>query len=345
MIRLFSYELKKILSVAALWVFIGLCVAFNIWTFPSGSSMELDTTTPFHMNVFEYYDTGEVAEAYIFMLGLTGRVAESMRAKFDALQTVVDENAIRGYSYSPYLGEHTQWLHIRLFGSFGIMGLLLLQGMLLAMLVNLLSVGYEQINNTEYSVYATKAGRRILRYKIAAGLIVSIGLYTVLSLVTLTIYFNVIDYSNVWGSSVSSGFNLLSDAFSTRPFTTWQSFTVKSYLLASMGVSLGLIVCFSLLGAIIGSFSKNGYVGFLAAVLINAVCVAVPMILSVNSYMHYIFHHTPIWLWLNSGLWFTDGGFITLWRNFELWGVGISLLILAALCILAVKKFEKRNIT
>ena len=342
--RLLSYELKKILSGAAVWFFVGLCVVFNMYAIPMNTNFELDTTTPFHINVFEQYNTSEVAEIYISALGLTGRIAESMRAKFDDLQIVADDIAVRGYSYSPYFGEHTHTMHIRLFDSFGVMGILLLQGILLAVLVTLLSVGHEQINHTEHSVYATKKGRRILRYKISASLIVSIGLYALLTAITLIFYLNAIDYSNVWDSSVSSGFNYLVDAFAARPFTTWQSFTVRSYLLASLGVSLGLIICFSLMGVIVGTLSKNGYMGFLLVVLINAVCVALPIILSVNSYMRYILFHSPIWLWLNKGLWFTDGGFITLWRNFELWGLGVSFLFLAVVCILAVKKFEKRNI-
>ena len=344
MIRLFSYELKKILSVAALWVFVGLCVFFNMWAIPFGSTVELDTTTPFHINVFESYNTSEVAEIYISALGLTGRVAEGMRAKFGDLQTVADDKAIAGYSYSPYFGEHTYIMHLRMFDNIGIVGMLLLQGILLSVLVNLQSVGYEQTNHTEHSVYATKTGRRILRYKIAASLVVSALLYAVLSAITLTVYVSVIDYSNVWNSSVSSGFNYLTDAFTARPFATWWSFTVRSYLLASLGVSLGLAICFSLLSAIIGTLSKNGYIGFLVVVLINAVCITLPLVLSVNSFMRYILFHTPIWLWLNSGLWFTDGGFFTLWQNFELWGLGFSLLFLAAMCLLAVKKFEKRDI-
>ena len=344
MIRLFQFELKKILTVMALWAFVLLSVAVNIWAVPFGSTDEFDTTTPFHINVFESYNTSEVAEIYISALGLTGRVAERMRVKFDDLQIVADDKAIAGVSFSPYFNEHTHMMHNRLFDRGGVMSILLLQGVLLSVLVTLLSVGHEQINNTEHSVYATKTGRRILRYKIAASLVVSIGLYAVLSAITLAVYFNVIDYSNVWNSSVSSGFNYLADAFTVRPFATWRSFTVRSYFLASLGMSFGLIVCFSLMGAVIGTLSKNGYMGFWVVILINAVCITIPMVLSVNSFLRYILFQTPLWLWLNSGLWFTDGGFFTLWRNFELWGLGVSLLFLAAMCLLFVKKFEKRNI-
>ena len=343
--RLFGYELKKLFSGTALWIFVGLCIVFNLWAIPWALNRDFDTTTPFHENVFEHYSAGEIAKAYVSNLGLTGRVAEDMRAKYDTLQAVVDEKALAGYSYSPYFGEYTYLMHINLFNGLGVMGRLLLQGILLVVLLSLLGVGYEQINHTEHSVYATKTGRRILRHKIVASLFAGIGIYMLLVTVTLAIYFSVFDFSNVWNSSVSSGFNFIEDFFSgVRPFTTWQSFTVASYLWASLAVSVGLLICFSFMGAVIGIFSKNTYVAFLMVVVLNAVCLMMPTIFSVNSLARYVFYHTPVWLWWNSGLWFTDGGFFTLWRNFELWGMGVSFLILAALCILSIKIFEKRNI-
>ena len=345
MSKLFLYEIKKILSGAALWIFIGLCLALNIWTMPRGFRVELDTTTPYPTNVFEGYDTGTIAERYISGLGLTGRTAQRMRAKFDALQTSVDRLALTGDSYSPYFGEHTFNMHQSLFNSFGLVGRLLLQGAILAVLLALLCIGHEQAHHTQHVVYATKTGRRLLRLKIAASLVTGIGLYALLAAVTLALHFSVVDFSNVWGSSVSSGFNFLADFHSgARPFATWQSFTVRSYLWASLGVSLGLVICFSLMGAIVGTFSKNGYVGFLVVLLINALCLVLPMVLPINSYLPFIVLMSPMGLWSNADLWFTDGGFFTLWRNFELWGMGISLLILAALCVFAMKKFETRDI-
>jgi len=344
--RILIYELKKLLSTPALWGFVALCIAFNIWTMPTHlRNVEFDTTTPFPANVFENYNTSEIAEAYISMFGLTGRVSDRMTAKYDALQTVASENALAEVSFSPYLGEFTQIMHINLFhGVAGVVGRLLLQGMLLAVLLALLAIGFEQINNTEHSVYATKTGRRIIRHKIAASLITGTLIYLLLTAITLTVYFSMFDFGDVWSSNVSSGFNYVVDVIGTRAFITWQSFTVLSYLLASLGVSVTLVICFSLIGILVGTLSKNSYVGFLMVMLVNAVCLALPLIIPMNSYAYFASFHTPIWLWWNSHLWFTDGGVITLWRNFELWGAGISLLVLSSLCMLAVKNFEKRNI-
>jgi len=346
MARLFRHELAKILFMPVLWVFVVLCVVFNIFTTPTWlRTVDFDISTPFQYNVFENHNTSEIAEAYISALNLTGRVAERMRAKYATLQYSVDEAAISGHSFSPYFGEHTSIMHISLFhGVGGVMGRLLMQGLLLAALLALLAVGYEQINSTEHMVYATKTGRRILLYKISASITAGIGVYLLLAAVTFAIYFAIFDYSGVWGGNVSSGFNYIVDFIGILPFTTWRSFTVLSYFWASFGVGLGLVLCFSLLGVIIGTLSKNGYIGFLMVVLVNALCLAVPLVIPRGMYVHFVSFHTPIWLWFNSHLWFTDGGAMTLWLNFELWGMGFSLITLTVLCVLSVKNFEKRNI-
>jgi len=345
MMNLFNLELKKLLFTPVLWVFIVLCIAFNITSTPNWlRRAELDTTSPFPYNVFEFHNTGAVADEYISMLNLTGRTADRMRAKYTALQYTANQRAIFGDSYSPYFGEHTQIMHVNLFhGVAGVMGRLLLQGILLAALLALLAVGYEQINNTEHVVYTTKTGRKVLRSKIWACMAAGIGVYALLAVVTFAIYFTMFDFAGVWGSSVSSGFNYIA-GITPRPFITWRSFTVASYFRASLGMGLGLVICFSLMGVIVGSLSKNGYMGFLMLLLVNAVCMVLPVIIPNSTYAYFIPFHTPIWLWWNSHLWFTDGSTMTLWQNFELWGLGVSLAALAALCILAVKKFEKRNI-
>lgn len=340
---IFWYELKKILSMAVIWGFVALCVVFNIWQMPTGLNRDLDTTTRFSENVFAGLDTSDIAQSYLLFFGLEGRVAERMRAKFDALQAPVGERALSGDSYTPYFGEHTYKMHLSLFHSLGVLGILLLQGILAAVLIALLSVGYEQANHTEPSVYATKTGRHLVSYKITASVVSAIVLYAMLVAVTLFVYFRLFDFSDVWGSSVSSGFNAM-NSIVDRPFTTWRGFTVATYLWASLGVSVGIVVCFSLMGAAIGLLAKNSYVGFLAVLFLNACLIVTPLMIPRHFYAHFIALHSPVYLWLNSGLWFTDGSLITLWRHFELWGLGISLGILAGCCILAVKKFEERNI-
>jgi hypothetical protein len=135
---------------------------------------------------------------------------------------------------------------------------LLIEGMLLAMLLSILSMGWEQINRTELLTYSTKAGRRLILRKILASLTAGLGFFSLIIAATLGFYFLLNDFSGVWSANVSSGYNHIQDLIAgDRPFTTWRNFTVFGYLLAHLGISAGIVACASLMGAAAGVFAKN----------------------------------------------------------------------------------------
>lgn len=375
-------ELKKIIVLPAVWGFIAACLIFNAYLvynisgdkyaeYIGHSSQEtgfilgkefdarleqlaadasqleykkrLQEETSGMPDVFEGYRTGYIAERYISALELSGGIARDMRNKYAALQQVVDEKASKDESMTLYFAGSTYWQHWKLFGN--LMSWLLLEGALISVLMALLAVGHEHFNHTEQTVYATKRGRRILRPKLAASLATGLGAYILLALLTLTAYFCVNDYGGIWGSSVSSGFNYMHDiAAGDRPYVTWHSFTVFTYFLAALGLSAGIIICCSLFGFVIGVLMRNGYLGFLVFLILCAACVAIPGLLPGNSRMKFVILLSPAWLWLKQLLWFTDGDFDILWRNFETVGLCASLLLAALLCLLSTVQFRKRDI-
>lgn len=341
--RLFSFEIKKIMSSYAIWGFIILCLAFNALVIISDGTDGYTNFMPEPQNVFDGYNTGEIAEAYIGVLGVSGGIAEDIRAKYAALQTVTDEKAVRGDSLSPYFGDNTYMRHKKLFGS--VMTALSREGVLLAVLAMLFAIGHENINRTEQVVYSTKTGRRIAAKKFMAAVVAGVCAYLLLTALTLALYFALTDYKGVWGSNVSSCFNGIMDIVTGfRPFATWQSFTVLSYLLAVIGLSLGVILCFSLAGFAAGSLIRNSYAVMIMLFIIGVLCVAVPMILPNDAYAKYISVLTPVWLLLKQPLWFTDGGIDVLWRSFETVGVCLSLMLLAVLAVIVNNRFRKKDI-
>ena len=375
-------ELKKIISLPAVWALIAACLVLNalIVFSISGDSYadyvgatsrqtgfilgeeynarlgqiqadasqadyknRLQAETSGMIDVFEGYQTGYIAKRYISYLGLTGRAAEDMRNKYASLQQAVNEKAENDESKTLYFAGSTYSQHCNLYGA--LMRWLLVEGVLTSVLVVLLSVGHEYFNHTEQIVYAAKTGRRILRSKLSAALIAGCGVYVLLSLLTLSGYFIMNDSAGIWGSSVSSGFNYINDIIAgARPYVTWHSFTVSTYLLASMGLSAGIVLCCSLFGFVIGILIRNGYLGFLVFIILCASCVAIPMILPDNSYAKFVFVLSPVCLWWKQLYWFTDGGFDILWKNFETVGLSASLILAALLCPLSFAWFRKRDI-
>jgi hypothetical protein len=127
-----------------------------------------------------------------------------------------------------------------------------------------------------------------------------------------------------------------------RPFVTWQSFTVLTYLLASLGICALLTLCFGLMAFAVGLWVKNSYIGFFVFIIINAGCIVLALVFS--GLLQNFLMLSPVWLWLKQGYWFSDGGPDILWKNFETLGALASLLILAGLCAVSAVTFRKRDI-
>ena len=375
---LFWFELKKILLAPMLLVFIALCFGFNLLIVIPGAFYYdyadyvavVSRTTGYKLgaefddrigelessefrdylqedtqgitDVFDDYDTAYIADAYINKLGLSGYISEAMRSKYVALQSAVDVKASSDESLTLYFASATGYKHNELYRN--VMIFLLLECALLAALIVQLSLGYEHTNRTTHTIYAAKMGRKILRHKLFASLTATMTAFAVIIGLTLTVYFALNDYGNIWSSSVSSVFHYIDDMLAgSRPFVTWRSYTVLTYLLTVLGISALLSLCFGLMSFVIGTWIKNSYIGFLIFIIFNACCLVFAFVFS-GKLPAYFAMLTPVWLWLKQPFWFTDGGTDILWQNFETLGACVSLVLLTGLCVFSAIMFRKRDI-
>ncbi|MBC8588868.1 hypothetical protein [Paratissierella segnis] len=384
--NIYRLELKKLYSSVTLWVLIILFLVFNIFLVISNSGDkyvdfigEISHETGYVLNedfynklsqvqandieadyleqlqldtyqvedVFDEYNINEVGERYIEATGAPERFAKIMRNKYSDLQNVVNKKGESNEAMTLYFAGATYYMHQLLFKD--LMGWLIVEGVLISALLILLSLGYENNNRTEGIVYSTKTGRNILRSKFAASISAALGGYLLLFTVTFLIYFSMNDYSGIWGSSVSSIFNYRNDIIAgVRPFVTWHSYSVFTYFLATIAMSIGLICSFILVAFIIGTIIQNSYISFFVFLIINALMIAIPlMIPNTTLFSYYIKYYSmlsPVWLWLKHSLWFTDGDTDTLWKYFETMGLCVSILALTAFSILAAARFKRRDI-
>ncbi|MCL2400093.1 MAG: hypothetical protein FWC91_10195 [Defluviitaleaceae bacterium] len=372
-----GYEFKKNISFPAIWFFIGLCLFFNFLLVNSGINeyanyvasvacelginldnefnervrnlgeglypvqLRLDTT---HVeNVFQGYTTGYIAEIYIRDLSLSGMAADLMYRKYERLQYAVDQLYLSGAGNTLYFAGATHTMHSYLFGN--IMGFLLIQGTILASLIMLLSLCHENVVKTEMVIYATKVGRKVNIAKPVASLVSGIIAYMILAGFTLAVFFYNNPFICIRNSSVSSGFNYIIDGLAgIRPFVTWHGFSVASYLLAYIFVSLGLVLCFGLMAYIIGLLVRNGYIGFMILALVNAALYDLPWRIFGFTVPYFASNFLPgnlVFRMVMWNFWFTDGGPFTLWAHFETVGVLISLVLLAIFSVIAWKRFTK----
>jgi len=222
---------------------------------------------------------------------------------------------------------------------------LLFEGIVLTALIMLLSLSHEYNAKTEFMVYATKTGRKINRAKLISCTAVGLTTYILITAATLAFYFNINPLGGTSGSNISSGFNYIWDLIAgPRPFITWHSFTIVTYLLATIAASVGVILCFAVLTYITGLWIRNGYIGFMILVLVNFAVFSLPFIIFGLSIPTFFFTLTPIWIAMQQGMWFTDGGSNVLLPHFETIGIVASLVILALLGWWSSAQFKRRNL-
>lgn len=336
---LFQYEFKKLLPM--LIGFAVLCIALNGVIAIAGYNDYTSDEKVEMVNIFEGFQAGELAETYIRKYNVTEENAEHIRNKYEKLQPVVEEKAEEGDALSTYFKGQTYYRHGMLFKTMFMV--IIAECCLLALFAALLSATYENLRGTENIVCASKVGRGVLLTKLRASLTATILLTAVIVGASLFIFFLRFDFSQVWGDNVSSMFNFAAGEFG-KPFITWRSYTVLAYLWATIGVTFGLTLCFCMLGYAAGILVRSGYGAFVTAMLVVGVTFLAKPLFPIGSTLRAALGITPVWLWKDSGRWFTDGGADIIWANFESIGTVASFILLSIAAYTAIKIFKKREL-
>lgn len=374
-------EWRKLFHLPALWAFLGLCLVFNGLLIATQSPYDRaffnDTSADAELlgqrvdgeflaglsampetenrklllqsvagleDVFETYDTGELADFYTGVVKTSPLAMEWMTWKYGLLAERVEHLSQTNAALDLYAGPATYGSHQFLFGA--LFRAILGESAILAMLGTLYLLGYEGLHQTEGLACATRTGRQLWGVKLLAALPASTVVYGLLASFTLTPYFLLYDYGGIWSASVSSQFNYFSDMLFVRPFLTWGDFTVGQYLTAALALGAALTAVFSLLAAVFGIFIRNSY---LAALALMALCFGGLGIVSALGELgwwavYLIACFQPVIVWLSCSAWFTELGLTAVLPWQETIAVGLNLLLLGGGAILVLRRFSRKDV-
>lgn len=374
-------EWRKLFHLPALWAFLGLCLVFNglliatqspydraffndtsadaellgqrvdgeflagLSAMPETENRELLLQSVAGLeDVFETYDTGELADFYTGVVKTSPLAMEWMTWKYGLLAERVEHLSQTDAALDLYAGPATYGSHQFLFGA--LFRAILGESAILAMLGTLYLLGYEGLHQTEGLACATRTGRRLWGVKLLAALPASTVVYGLLASFTLTPYFLLYDYGGIWSASVSSQFNYFSDMLFVRPFLTWGDFTVGQYLTAALALGAALTAVFSLLAAVFGIFIRNSY---LAALALMALCFGgLGMVSALGELgwwaVYLIACFQPVIVWLSCSAWFTELGLTAVLPWQETIAVGLNLLLLGGGAILVLRRFSRKDV-
>ncbi|MGM8363947.1 hypothetical protein ACLIBG_00565 [Virgibacillus sp. W0181] len=338
---LFWNESKKILFQPVVIGFVIFCILLNgTFILLTYNDYQFDRNIN-SVNIFTDFQADNIAQDYIQKYDVTGKKADNIIKKYEKVQKVIDQKAENGDALSFYFGTQTPYVHSTLFGL--IFMLIIAEVCLIGLFLGIFSTTFEKINGTESVVYASNIGRKIIWKKLNAVWIGTLLTSVVVVGMSLTIFFLQFDFSGVWFDYVSSGFNYAVGEFG-KPFITWNRLTVVQYLWATIALTIGLAICFALIGFTAGIFVRNSYTTFLISVIILGGLFVVKYLFPIGSTVRAMLGMTPVWLWKTSHEWFTDGGADIIWKYYETIGLSASFLGLSLLILIGTKVFAKKEI-
>ena len=194
--RLVVYEWRKLLRLPALWVFLGLCLAFNgllmgtlspydraffndtsadaaaLGQRVDGDFLEGLSALPETENrtlllqsvtgledIFETYDTGVLSDFYAGVVERSPLAVDWMTWKYSLLAGRVEHLARIDAALDLYAGPATHGSHQFLFGT--LFRAILGESAILAMLGTLYLLGYEGLHHTEGLTCSSRMGRSV----------------------------------------------------------------------------------------------------------------------------------------------------------------------------------------
>lgn len=381
--RILKYEIKKLISLPMIWIFLVLCLGLNGFIVISGTygtdtadylhyisktvsetgtkmGKEFDqriskmpkeewkdilvSVTQNAKSSFHSKDAVKVGENLILQYGLSGFFADKMKGKYVKLQEAVENLRKQKADLSVYAADITYDMHQLLFSS--LFRAIITESCLFAVLVMLYILGFEEWNHTEQVVYAAYRGRKIQKEKISAGLFVTIIYFSILTGLSLFVFFSIYDFSGIWDCSVSSQFNYIQCPGYLKPFWTWVPFNVRSYLVTMLVLALVLTIVFSLFGAWTGLICQNTYMGFVFFLAIAFGMLALPFVCADIGIWggYYLSEFLPVSLWLCSHQWLTDLGGISLLPWHETIALIGNIIVFMLLLLFTFKKFQRKEI-
>lgn len=378
--RLAVCEWQKLFRLPALWVFLGLCLAFNglllaepspydraFFNETSSDAVALGqraddsfrarlAALPYTENreilrqslmrtedIFETYSTEELAAFYQKATAGDPIAQSILTRKYELLQNRADHLAQTDAALDLYAGPITHDSHQYLYNR--LLRAIVTEGILLGVLCTLYLMGCEKQTGTQNLICTSRTGRRLWRRKMRISLAASLGFYALLAAAALGPYLFLWNYDGIWNSSVSSQFNYYSDLFFVRPFLTWTDLTVKQYFIAMILAGGVLVLVFTMLTAAVGLWLKHTYAAAVAVTALCSVSVGLSIAASNSGWWtaYLLLTFSPVSLWLSFNCWFTEMGLSAAIPWQETVGLSLGLFVWGGLTAFTLRSFERKE--
>lgn len=287
--------------------------------------------------VYSKVDIMGIAEGEIKKYGLSGKVADTVRNQYESFSKRF-EQLIKNREHKNlfFLGQ-AYGMHSLLFKT--LFKTILFEIIILVIFITAYLVNYEFDNNTQAIAYSTKRGRNLVKDKLYVSIFANILAATVILITGLGLYFIIFDYSRLWNVPISSYFNTDKNFI----YMSWWNMSFVQYLFSGIGLIYAITLLFTGIVFVIARAIRNNYIVFFIFAIIFGLALTTS-IAPTNSNAIFIKSFTPFWLVMNPFIWFMEGGAFSTFKYYELFTVGIWVVLLLIFSILSIKRFKKQDI-
>ncbi|MCR8848425.1 hypothetical protein NQ095_08430 [Rossellomorea sp. SC111] len=288
---------------------------------------------------YSKFNIKKMGEKQINGFQLSGDAANMVKNGFEAFESRFEELKENG-EYNEWFFEGKQFaMHGLLFKK--VFRHIIIESMILVVLSTALITNFEFENGTGLVTFTTRRGRRLMIDKLKASLMASSLITLLLLSVTLGAYFIKFDYSQLWYSSINSGFN-----WETQfPYVSWWDFSFIIYLTLAVIVSYTCMLLFTVLTFNLSIMLKNSYFTIIAFSVFFISMIILQGFVPGSSVFKVLAGFNLSILVLNPHQWWMATGGLTMFKYYEVQTLIVWAVVLAISCYGSMKKIMKEEIT
>lgn len=320
--NILNMEMGKLCRMPLFYVLVLMFIVFNLYLFRDGKGCFLDAIQKEaalaqdnpevfrENNFYDYYEklnTKELQKDAKRGVLFDAQTEKWIAANYEKLEHRAERMGEKEKNSVSFTGMYG--LHQFLFGNLFLF--FILEGMMMIAVAVIYSMHFEVFYGTEDVVAVSKMGKRVFRVKLLAAGGFAIALNLVVILVSLVIYFGVIDYSSIWNSYVSSNYNVekrtVNDLYLlVYPYITWIPMTIRQYFWACMGIVFLLYLFMIQFTGMLARHWKNSILVLSVILIIFFLMYLCGNHILSSSGLEYVLKCNPIHLIMKSGYWFMD---------------------------------------
>ncbi|MEK5038508.1 hypothetical protein [Sporosarcina sp. FSL K6-3457] len=283
-------------------------------------------------------DLEKVAANDIARYGLSGNAEKTLLREYDKFSQRFEEMKQNGEHKEWFFAGKAYFMHSFLFKT--VFQHIAIEALMLIILSTALITNYEFENRTHLVTYGTAKGRRLMKDKLGASVVMAVLLTTFILVNTLIAYFTVFDYMSLWRTSISSAFNWEYNF----PNVAWWDLSVGSFLAGVIVIVYITMLLFSGLTFALTTLVKNSYTAAILMATFFVLALLIPGFMPTSSNLLFITSYNLSVLVLNIPASFMGSSGLVMFKNFEWLTTVCWTMITILFCLFSLKWFSKKDI-